>query len=91
MARLGKQRHSGAALTRHATAELSALSRTHLLLGNVQRYCEIQVELGEVSRALMRGGVRVWGCVNCVLTQRTCYAVLLGGGGGGLMRKTWDG
>ncbi len=59
MQRLLKQSHSGG-YTRQAVEELTKVAHTHLLLGNVLRYCELMVELGEVCGTYLKGGVPTW-------------------------------
>ena len=47
MKRLMKQGHSGS-FSRQGIEELQKISQMHLLLGNLHRYCEILIEMGEV-------------------------------------------
>ena len=50
MQRLMRQSHSGG-FTRQGIEELQKISHMHLLLGNMHRYCEILIEMGEVRHA----------------------------------------
>ncbi len=52
MQRMMKHSHSGT-YTRQGLEDITKICKMHLLLGNIHRYCELLIELGEVGSLLL--------------------------------------